>query len=71
MSEKTTWTTKELADAATEAGRPVTQEYIRQQCKAGKLAATKPGRDWLIPDWQAKLWLESWLKVYDLVEGGE
>ena len=55
------WTTRELAEAAASAGKPVTQEYIRQLCKRGVISAQRPGRDWLIGNEDARLWLESWL----------
>jgi hypothetical protein len=58
---KTVWTTRDLADAAANAGRPVTQEYIRQLCKRGAISAQRPGHDWLISDDDARFWLESWL----------
>ena len=64
MNEQTTrsiWTTRELAEAAGEAGRPVTQEYIRQLCKRGVIPAMKPSRDWLIIDADARAWLARWL----------
>jgi excisionase family DNA binding protein len=57
---RTVWTTRELAEAAAQAGKPVTQEYIRQLCKRGAIPATQPGRDWLIADEDAQAWLESW-----------
>jgi len=57
----TTWTTRQLAEEAVQAGRPVTQEYIRQLCKSGALQAEKPGRDWLIRGLDARRWLEDWL----------
>jgi hypothetical protein len=58
---KTVWTTRELAEAAVNAGKPITQEYIRQLCKRGVISAQRPGRDWLIGDDDARFWLESWL----------
>lgn len=58
---KPVWTTREVAEAAAEAGRPVTQEYIRQLCKRGVIPAAKPSRDWLILDEAARAWLEEWL----------
>jgi len=58
MSDKTHWTTRELADEATRRGRPITQERIRQLCKDGTIRGSKPGHDWLIPDWAAQRWLE-------------
>lgn len=61
QTEKTIWTTREMAEAAEEAGRPVTQEYIRQLCKRGAIPANKPSRDWLIMDADARAWLEDWL----------
>ena len=62
MSDKTHWTTRELADEATRRGRPITQERIRQLCKSGVIRATKPGHDWLIPNHVAMRWLERWLQ---------
>lgn len=64
MNEQITrsiWTTREVAEAAAEAGRPVTQEYIRQLCKRGVIPAMKPSRDWLIADSHARAWLADWL----------
>jgi uncharacterized membrane protein len=64
MNEQTTrsiWTTRELAEAAEQAGKPVTQEYIRQLCKRGVIPAMKPSRDWLIMEADARAWLERWL----------
>ena len=58
---KTLWTTRELAEAAAKAGKPVTQEYIRQLCKRGAILATRPSRDWIIADEDAQAWLEGWL----------
>ena len=58
---RTVWTTRELAEAAAEAGKPVTQEYIRQLCKRGVISAMRPSRDWIIADRDAQVWLESWL----------
>ena len=62
QSTKTVWTTRELAEAAANAGKPITQEYIRQLCKRGVISAQRPGRDWLIGDDDARLWLESWIE---------
>lgn len=63
MIEKTgDWTTRELAEEAARRGQPVTQTYIRQLCERGAMRARKPGRDWLIPDYVAKAWLDAWLK---------
>jgi len=62
MSDKAQWTTRELADEARRRGKPITQERIRQLCKAGVIRATKPGHDWLISDWAAQRWLEKWLQ---------
>lgn len=47
-----TITTRELAEKA-----GVSQEYVRRLCAQGVLNATKPGRDWLIPDDEAERWL--------------
>ena len=55
------WTTRELAEAAASAGKPVTQEYIRQLCKRGIIPAMRPSRDWIIVDEDARVWLEGWL----------
>jgi excisionase family DNA binding protein len=60
--EKSFYSTRELAEMAAERGRPVTQEYVRRLCKAGKIAAHQPGRDWIIPASEAKRWLETWLQ---------
>jgi len=49
MTTRGFYTTRELAEEAARRGRKVTSEYIRQQCKAGEIKATQPGRDWLIP----------------------
>jgi hypothetical protein len=62
---KTVWTTRELAEAATSSGKPVTQEYIRQLCKRGVISAMRPSRDWLITDEDAQAWLEGWLSDDD------
>lgn len=59
---RTVWTTRQIAEAASQRGRPVTAEYIRQLCKRGAIVAEKPSHDWLIPTWQAEKWLEDWLK---------
>jgi excisionase family DNA binding protein len=45
-------TTRELAKRA-----GVSQAYIRRLCAQGILKATKPGRDWLIPDEEVEGWL--------------
>jgi hypothetical protein len=58
---KTVWTTRELAEAAAIAGKPVTQEYIRQLCKRGAIPAMRPSRDWIIADEDAQAWMEGWL----------
>ena len=56
------YTTRELAEEATRQGRKVTQEYIRQQCKDGRIPeAMQPARDWLIPRVAALAWLRQWL----------
>lgn len=61
MIEQAIVTTRQLAEEAAQAGRPVTRERIRQLCKAGILKANKPGRDWLIPVDAAREWLNLWL----------
>jgi len=62
VSEKTHWTTRELAEEAARRGKPVSQQYIRDLIRGGKLTGEKIGRDWLIPDYAAKRWLERWLE---------
>jgi len=62
MKDKTIYTTRELADLAAQYGRPVTQEYVRRLCKAGRIQAIRPSRDWLISASEAMRWLASWLK---------
>lgn len=62
MTDKAYYTTKELAELAARRGRPVTQEYIRQQCKRGDIKADQPGRDWLIPSREAFNWLDNWIR---------
>ena len=62
MSDKTQWTTRELAEEAARRGRPVSREHIRRQCVSGALRATFIGRRWLISDWVAQRWLEKWLE---------
>jgi hypothetical protein len=62
VSEKTIYTTRELAELAAQYGRPVTQEYIRRLCKVGRIEAIRPARDWLIPASEATRWLAGWLK---------
>jgi hypothetical protein len=61
MIEQAVLTTRQLAEKAAQAGRPVSRERIRQLCQTGTLKADKPGRDWLIPTWAAQEWLEKWL----------
>jgi len=64
MSEdKAQWTTQELADEAARRGRPISREYVRRLCADGTIYATKPGTDWLIPDWSAQRWLDEWLNA--------
>ena len=63
MTEKTLYTTRDLAELAAQYGRPVTQEYVRRLCKAGRIEATLLSRDWLIPASEAMRWLASWLKA--------
>jgi excisionase family DNA binding protein len=59
---KTQWTIPELLEEARRRGKPVSKEYIRRLCASGKLVATKPGRDWLIPSWAAERWLKRWVE---------
>ena len=47
------WTVKELAEAA-----DVTTGYIRRLLIEGKIEAGKFGRDWAIPEEEAKKYLE-------------
>jgi len=61
MEEKTWWTTRELAEEAERRGRPVSQQHIRDSIRDGTLAGEKVGRDWLIPNWSARRWLELWV----------
>ncbi len=61
MTEHAVLTTRQLAEEAAQAGKPVTRERIRQLCQAGALRASKPGRDWLIPVDAAQEWLKTWL----------
>ena len=69
MSSKQTsgsvWTTRQLAEAAAEGGRPVTQDYLGQLCKRGVIPAMRPSRDWLIQEADAREWLESWQAAKD------
>jgi len=62
MTNKMIYTTRELAELAAEYGRPVTQEYIRRLCKAGRIEAIRPSRDWLITASEAMRWLAGWLR---------
>ncbi len=55
------WTLPQIVEEAKRRGRPVSKEHLRQLCVRGELKATKPGRDWLVPDWAAQDWLEKWL----------
>lgn len=48
------WTTKELAEKAC-----VDPSYIRQLLLAKRLHGIKRGRDWLIPAYEAKRWLQN------------
>lgn len=62
MARRDFYTTRELAEEATRRGRKVTQEYIRQQCKDGRIdGAMQPARDWIIPAADARAWLDQWL----------
>jgi hypothetical protein len=63
MTNKTIYTTRELADLAAEYGRPVTQEYIRRLCKSGRIEAIRPARDWLVSASEATRWLAEWLRT--------
>jgi excisionase family DNA binding protein len=47
------WTTRELADQA-----GVDPSRIRQLLLSKRLTGYKRGRDWLIPDSEARRWLE-------------
>lgn len=51
---RTYWTTKQLAEKAR-----VTPRYIRQEITAKRITARRLGRDWFIPDSEAKRWLEN------------
>ena len=51
---KTQWTTNDLANAA-----GVDPARIRQLLLEGALRGEKLGRDWLVPNAEAKRWLES------------
>jgi excisionase family DNA binding protein len=54
MNEKPRlWTTTELAEAT-----GMTQGRIRQILRAGDIEGFKVGRDWAIPDAEARRWLE-------------
>ena len=55
------WSTRDIAEKARAEGKPVTQEYVRQLCKRGIIPAVKPGRDWLVQEEDAQVWLEEWL----------
>ena len=46
------WTTNDLAEAG-----QVDPSLIRKLLLDGKLAGRKAGRDWLIPDAEARRWL--------------
>lgn len=65
MIDQSVLTTRQLAEKAAQAGRPVSREYIRQLCQTGTLKADKPGRDWLISAHAAQRWLEKWLEQGD------
>lgn len=56
------WTTTKLAAEAARRGKPVTREYIRQLCERGVIKAERPGHDWIIGDFAAQTWLETWIK---------
>ena len=58
---KEMWTTRDVAEAADDGGRPVTQEYIRQLCQGGAIPAIKPSRDWFVREEDARAWLDHWL----------
>ena len=62
MSAKTLYTTREVSELAARYGRPVTQEYVRRLCKAGKIEAIHPARDWIITASETMRWLAGWLK---------
>ena len=55
------WTTRDVAEAAADGGRPVTQEYVRQLCKSGHIPAIKPSRDWFMREKDVRAWLDHWL----------
>jgi len=57
------YTLKDLAQLASERGRPVTVGYIRRLCRDRHLpGAYKIARDWLVPPGQAEQWLAEWIK---------
>ena len=59
-------TTRELAEKA-----GVSQAYIRRLCVEGVLEATRPGRDWLIPEEEAERWLRHHKRELDEAMGEE
>lgn len=64
MTNKTggDWSTQRLADEAARRGKPISREHVRRLCEGGRIRATKPARDWLIPDYAARAWLDEWVK---------
>lgn len=59
------WTVNELADKATQEGRPVTARHIRRLCRQGinqdGINARKLGRDWIVLDSEVRRFLSEWL----------
>jgi excisionase family DNA binding protein len=53
MSDERLWSVEELAEAVS-----LTPRRIRQMCAAGEIQAQKVGRDWVIPDGEAKRIIE-------------
>lgn len=56
------WTPDTIAAYAKEQGRTVTPQYIRRLCRQGKIKASKPGRDWVIEDEEARRWIAEWIR---------
>lgn len=59
------WTTHELAAEARRQGRPISLRRIQRMCQEGKIPVDRPGRDYMVPDAAAKMFLRRW------VGGGE
>jgi len=58
------YTTRELTELARAQGRRVTQSYVGRLCRNHTIAgAYKIGRDWLIPERAAMVWLQSWTQA--------